>query len=194
MALGLDEKRLRVQWKAIDALNDSLKGFRVLKGIELDILDDGELDLPDSVLGDADYVVASLHYGASRNAADNTQRLVAAARHPHVDAIGHPTGRLLNRREAYPLDFEELLSACAGEGCLLELNGSPERMDLPDYLAMAAAERGILLVCSTDSHAVTHLRSMKYAVDIARRAGLRREDVANTRECRDFLTLLKHGR
>jgi DNA polymerase (family 10) len=194
MALGLDARRLREQWRAIDKLNTRLKRFRILKSIELDILDDGELDLPDDVLAEADYVVASLHYGASKDATENTGRLVGAAKHPHVDAIGHPTGRLLNKREAYPLDADELLAACAGEGCLLELNGSPERMDLPDHLAIAAAARGILLVCSTDSHAVQHLDYMRYAVDIARRAGLRREDVANTREVGEFRKLLKRGR
>jgi DNA polymerase (family 10) len=190
MALGLDAKRLRAQWRAIDAINGRLENFRVLKSIELDILDDGRLDLPDDVLADADYVVASLHYGASNDAAANTRRLVRAATHRHVDAIGHPTGRLLNRREAYPLDTDELLAACAAEGCMLELNGSPERMDLPDYLAAAAAERGIPLVCSTDSHAVHHLSYMRYAVDIARKAGLTKRQVANTRELPEFEQLL----
>ena len=103
------------------------------------VLRQGELDLPDDVLAEADYVGASLHYGASKREQDNTRRLVAAARHPHVDAIGHPTGRLLGRRDAYPLDAGELARACADTGCLLELNGSPERMDLPDALAQAAA-------------------------------------------------------
>ena len=194
MALGLDAERLRDQWRRIDALNARQKGFTVLKSIELDILDEGKLDLPNDVLSGADYVVASLHYGASNHAADNTRRLIRAAQHPQVDALGHPTGRLLNRRDPYPLDTDELLAACAGEGCLLELNGSPERMDLPDHLAIAAAERGILLVCSTDSHAVHHLAYMKYAVDIARRAGLNQEQVANTREVGEFRRVLKRGR
>jgi DNA polymerase (family 10) len=194
MAMGLDSKRLRQQWKTIDALNETLDRFTVLKGIELDILEGGKLDLPDGVLAEADYVVASLHYGASRNAADNTRRLVAAARHKQVDAIGHPTGRLLNRREPYPLDFDELFAACAGEGCLLELNGHPERLDLSDQLAAAAAEREVLLVCATDSHAVHNLRFMRYAVDLARRAGLTRKQVANTRDLSGFRKLLKRGR
>jgi DNA polymerase (family 10) len=180
MALGLDEERLREQWARIDELNAGLEGFTVLKSIELDILDEGELDLPDAVLAEADYVVASLHYNASDVEADNTRRLVTAARHPHVDAIGHPTGRLLGRREAYPLDFDALVEACAATGCLLELNGSPERMDLPDTQAAAAAQRGVRFVCSTDAHAVSHLDAMRYAVSIARRAGLTREQVVNT--------------
>ncbi|HWP37276.1 MAG TPA: DNA polymerase/3'-5' exonuclease PolX [Gemmatimonadales bacterium] len=194
MARGLDARQLREQWRAIDAINGRLRNFRVLKSIELDILDDGKLDLPDDVLAEADYVVASLHYGASSDAAVNTRRLVRAARHPYVDAIGHPTGRLLNKRDPYPLDTDELLAACAGEGCMLELNGSPERMDLPDYLAARAAERGILLVCSTDSHAVHHLEYMRYAVDIARKAGVTKRQVANTRELPEFERVLAKRR
>ncbi len=194
MALGLDQRRLREQWSEIDALNARLRGFVVLKSIELDILDEGELDLPDEILAEADYVVAAVHYGASKDAAENTRRLVAAARHPQVDAIGHPTGRLLNRRDAYPLDFDELAAACVGEGCLLELNGSPERMDLPDHLAMTAAARGARFVCSTDSHAVTHLDAMRYAVSIARRAGLTKEQVVNTRDLTGFRKAIKRGK
>ncbi len=194
MALGLDEKRLREQWARIDELNARLHGFTVLKSIELDILDDGALDLPDAVLAEADYVVASLHYGASKQEADNTRRLVAAARHPQVDAVGHPTGQLLGRREAYPLDFDELIAACMDTGCLLELNGSPERMDLPDHLAAAAAEKGVRFVCSTDAHAVSHLDAMRYAVSIARRAGLTRQQVANCGTLAELRKTLKRGR
>jgi DNA polymerase (family 10) len=193
MALGLDEKRLREQWARIDELNARLDGFTVLKSIELDILDDGELDLPDAVLAEADYVVASLHYGAGPREADNTERLVTAARHPQVDAIGHPTGRLLGRREAYPVDFDALVAACVDTGCLLELNGSPERMDLPDHLAAAAAGRGARFVCSTDAHAVSHLDAMRYAVSIARRAGLIAEQVANAGSLARFRKGLKRG-
>lgn len=194
MARGLDAKRLRAQWRAIDRLNATSRRFTILKGIELDILDGGQLDLPDDVLRDADYVVASLHYGASRDPAVNTKRLVAAARHPWVDAIGHPTGRLLNRRDPYPLDFDEFVAACVDEGCLIELNGSPNRMDFPDHLAMSAAERGARFVCGTDSHAVKHLADMGYAVALARRAGLERSQVANTRPLGAFKKLLKRAR
>ena len=193
MALGLNEDRLREQWARIDELNARLDGFTVLKSIELDILEGGELDLPDGVLAEADYVVASLHYGASKREADNTQRLVTAARHPHVDAIGHPTGRLLGRREPYPVDFDALVAACVDTGCLLELNGSPERMDLPDHLAAAAAARGVRFVCSTDAHAVSHLEAMRYAVSIARRAGLTAEQVVNCQPLPAFRKRLKRN-
>lgn len=193
MALGLDPARLRAQWARIDELNTGLHEFTVLKSIELDILDDGALDLPDDVLAEADYVVASLHYGASKVEAENTRCLVAAARHPLVDAIGHPTGQLLGRREAYPLDFDQLVAACRDTGCLLELNGSPERMDLPDHLAAAAAARGVRFVCSTDAHAASHLDAMRYAVGLARRAGFTKEQVLNTRALPEFRAGLKRA-
>ncbi len=181
MARGLDEKRLLDQWSSIDRFNESqAPGFRILKGIEVDILEDGTLDIPESTLAQADYVVASLHYGASEDPKVNTRRLVSAARSRSVDAIGHPTGRILNKREPYPLHVEELIDACAGEGCLLELNGSPSRMDLSDSVAIAAADKGVKFVCSTDSHAVAHLNYMRYAIDIARRAGLTAAQIVNT--------------
>jgi len=193
MARGLDAKRLRTQWRAIDRLNGSLRGITVLKSVELDILEEGRLDLPDDVLQDADYVVASLHYGASQDPATNTRRLVTAARHRWVDAIGHPTGRVLNRRPPYPIDADELVRACVDEGCLLELNGDPDRMDLPDHLAMAAGERGARFVCSTDAHAVLHLENMRYAVAIARRAGLEASQIVNTRTLAGLRKSLKRA-
>ncbi|GIW53337.1 MAG: DNA polymerase/3'-5' exonuclease PolX [Gemmatimonadales bacterium] len=193
MARGLDAERLRMQWREIDRINREAGGLILLKGVELDVLEDGELDLPDDVLAEADYVVASLHYGASRDPRENTRRLLRAVMHPLVDAIAHPTGRLLNRREPYPLDFEELARACAAEGCLLELNGSPERMDLPDHLAMAAAEEGVRFVLGTDSHAVSHLGYMSYAVAIARRAGLTKDRIVNCLDLEGLRRSLKRS-
>src|SRR5216683_2214127 len=111
-----------------------------------------KLDLSDDVLAEADYVVATMHYGITQIAKDLTRRLVGAAEHPFVDAIGHPTGRLVGKREPYPADFDALSRACAAAGCLLELNGHPERMDLPDTLAAAAKRHGARFVLSTDSH------------------------------------------
>ncbi len=193
MARGLDAERLRTQWREIDRLNQSSNGFTLLKGVELDLLENGELDLPDDVLAEADYVVASLHYGASRDPQENTRRLLRAVSHPLVDAIAHPTGRLLNRREPYPLDFDELARACAMEGCLLELNGSPERMDLPDHLVMAAAEQGVKFALGTDSHAVGHLGYMVYAVAIARRAGLTKDRIVNSLDLQGLRRSLKRS-
>jgi DNA polymerase (family 10) len=194
MARGLDPKRLREQWKTIDAWNATATGFVILKSVELDILESGKLDLPDDVLAEADYVVATMHYGITQSAKELTRRLVGAAEHPFVDAIGHPTGRLVGKREPYPADFDALSRACAAAGCLLELNGHPERMDLPDTLAAAAKRHGARFVLSTDSHQPGNLPFMKYAVDLARRAGLEAADIANTRPLPEFTAQLKRAR
>ena len=194
MARGFDSKRLREQWQAIDVWNATAKGFVILKSVELDILESGKLDLPDDVLAEADYVVATMHYGITQSAKELTRRLVGAAEHPFVDAIGHPTGRLVGKREPYPADFDALSRACAAAGCLLELNGHPERMDLPDTLAAAAKRHGARFVLSTDSHQPGNLPFMKYAVDLARRAGLEAADIANTRPLPEFTAQLKRAR
>lgn len=193
MALGLDAKRLRVQWKEIDVWNASVPDFTILKSIELDILENGKLDLPDDVLREADYVVASIHYGMKQKEQELTRRVIGAIRHPFVDAIGHPTGRLVGKRESYPLAFDAVAQAAADHGCLLELNGHPERMDLPDTLAAAAKTRGVRFVLSTDSHHPNNLGFMRYAVDLARRAGLEARDIANTRPLVEFRKQLKRA-
>ena len=201
MAHGLDAKRLREQWRGIDERNGANPGggggrggrFTILKSIELDILETGKLDLPDDVLAEADYVVATIHYGTNQPKEELTRRLVGAAEHRWIDAIGHPTGRLLGKREPYPLDFDALCRACAGAGCLLELNGHPERMDLPDTLAAAAQRQGVRFVLSTDSHQPNNLVFMKYAVDLARRAGLEARDILNTRPLEEFRKGLKRA-
>jgi DNA polymerase (family 10) len=193
MALGLDPKRLREQWKAIDAWNAAARGFTILKSVEMDILESGDLDLPDDVLAEADYVVATIHYGITQPERELTRRLVGAAQHRWVDAIGHPTGRILGKREPYPLDFDAVASACARAGCLLELNGHPERMDLPDTLAAAAKQHGARFVLSTDSHQPGNLSFMRYAVDLARRGGLEAADILNTRPLAEFRKGLKRA-
>ena len=193
MALGLDAKRLREQWKAIDAWNASSRGFTILRSVELDILENGKLDLPDDVLADADYVVATIHYGLNQGEKELTRRLVGAAEHPWVDAIGHPTGRLVGKREPYAFDFDALCRSCAATGCLLELNGHPERMDLPDTLAAAGKQHGVRFVLSTDSHQPGNLPFMKYAVYLARRAGLEAADILNTRPLAEFRAGLKRA-
>ncbi|HTD70901.1 MAG TPA: DNA polymerase/3'-5' exonuclease PolX [Gemmatimonadales bacterium] len=194
MALGLDAKRLREQWKAVDAWNAKSRGFTILKSVELDILENGKLDLPDDVLAEADYVVATIHYGINQSEQELTRRLVGAAEHAWVDAIGHPTGRLVGKREPYPFDFDALCRACAATGCLLELNGHPERMDLPDTLAAAGKQHGVRFVLSTDSHQPGNLPFMKYAVYLARRAGLEAGDILNTRPLAEFRKGLKRAK
>lgn len=180
MARGLDEKRLRRQWKEVDQLNDELDDLLVLKGVECDVLEKGGMDLPDDVLAEADWVVASLHYGQNQPRAQIMARLLEAIEHPHVSIIGHPTGRLINRREPYDVDIEQIIVAAAEQGKLLELNANPARLDLNDVHLAAASRHHVPVVISTDAHSVAGLDVMRYGVLQARRAGLTRNDVANT--------------
>jgi DNA polymerase (family 10) len=182
MARGLDPSRLRQQWREIDELNRQLgRGFRVLKGVECDILEKGGLDLPDDVLAEADWVLASIHYGQKQSRQQITERIIEALEHPHVSAIAHPTGRLLNRREAYPLDLDAIWKVAAQRHKMLELNANPARLDLNDVQCATAKEYGIPIVINTDAHSTEGLGVMRYGVLQARRGGLTRHDVANTR-------------
>lgn len=199
MAHGLDETRLRRQWDRIDALNESLAAgdgpaIVVLKGIEVDILEKGGLDLPDRVLADADWVVASLHYGQSQPRDTITRRILEAVRHPSVSVIGHPTGRLINRRPAYDVDMEAVIEAAAEAGTFLEINAHPSRLDLDDHLAAAACRAGVRVVVSTDAHSVRGLGVMRCGILQARRAGLGPVDVVNTLPWSGFRTLLRGAR
>jgi DNA polymerase (family X) len=191
MARGLNPERVLKQWKEIDAVNKKLKNFTVLKGIEVDILEKGGLDLPDDVLAEADWVVASVHYGQKQSRDEITKRIVDALKNPNVSAIAHPTGRLLNRRERYEVDLEAVMRTAREEGKILELNANPSRLDLDDVDCAAAKSRGIPIVISTDAHATTELAQMRYGVLQARRAGLTKADVANTRSWAELKKLLK---
>jgi len=192
---GQSPAELRAQWKEIDRLNERLRGgtIRVLKSVEMDILESGKLDLPDDVLAEADYVVATIHYGLKQSEKQLTDRLLRAIEHPWVDAIGHPTGRIVPVRPSYPLDFDVVAKAAANAKCLLEINGS-ERLDLPDTLAAAAKAHGVRFVLSTDAHNQRELGFMRFAVAVARRAGLTAADILNTRPAADFLKGLRHSR
>ena len=181
MANGLDAKRLQAEWMEIDRLQADYDDLLILKGIECDILEKGGLDLPDDILADADWVIASLHYGQQQPAEQINARLLEAVAHPHVDIIAHPTGRLINRREPYAVDIEQLLKAAAQHGKMLEINANPARLDLDDVHAAAARRYGIPLVISTDAHSTDGLDVMRFGVLQARRAGLTAADVANTR-------------
>ena len=188
MAKGLDAKRLRQHWKAIDKLAGRVKGITLLKGVELDILEDGRLDLLDDVLAEADWVVASIHYGQDQPREKITRRLLNAIKCPHVHAIGHPTGRLIGKRKGYDVDLGVVFRAAADYGCLLELNSQPDRLDLDDTALMAAKERGVGIVVNTDAQSVEELELGVYQ---ARRAGLEARDMANTRTLAQLRKLLK---
>ncbi len=190
---GQTPAEIRAQWKAIDRLNQEMRGFRVLKSVEMDILENGKLDLPDDLLAEADYVVATIHYGLKQSERQLTDRLLAAIESRWVDAIGHPTGRIVPERPSYPLDFDVVAKAAANAKCLLEINGS-ERLDLPDTLAAAAKGHGVRFVLSTDAHNTRELGFMKFAVAVARRAGLEAGDIANTRPLPEFLKGLRRSR
>lgn len=194
MAGGLDADRLRAQWEEIDQWNERLgDDFRVLKGIECDILEQGGMDLADDVLAEADWVLASIHYGQNQSRRQLTDRLVGAVENPHVCAIAHPTGRLLNRRPAYDVDLETVFAAARENRKLMELNANPRRLDLHDIHCARARELGVPIVINTDAHSVAALGQMRYGVLQARRGGLTRADVANTRTWKQLQRLLPRG-
>lgn len=194
MANGLNADRLRKHWDHIEAVAAKKKGVTVLKGIEVDILEGGGLDLDDDVLSEADWVVASIHYGQNQPRERITARIVEALENPHVDAIAHPTGRLINKRKAYEVDLEAVFEAAARHKKFLELNANPHRLDLDDVACAAAKRRGIPIVISTDAHSTIGLHCMRYGILQARRAGLTKHDVVNTRPWRDVRKLLANHR
>ncbi len=163
----------------------------ILKGIECDILETGGMDLPDDVLAEADWVIASLHYGQKQPRQKIMSRLLGAVEHPSVSIIAHPTGRIINRRESYDLDVAELIAAAAENGKLLELNANPARLDLDDVHCAMAKRAGVPIVISSDAHATTGLDVLRYGVLQARRAGLTAADVANTRTWAELEKLLR---
>ncbi len=181
MAGGLDDDQLLRQWEEVDRINESLKDFHLLKGIEVDILEGGGLDLDDEVLAQGDWIVASVHYGQNQSRERITQRVVEALENPHVCAIGHPTGRLINRRKAYEIDMEAVFQAAADNGKCLELNAHPKRLDLDDLACASAKRYGVPVVISTDAHIIDGLKALRYGILQARRGGLTKDDVANTR-------------
>ena len=191
MANGLDERRLLQHWEEIRAVNDSIEGIEILCGIECDILEDATLDLADEVLAEADWVIAVLHYGLRQPHDQIMQRLLNAVRNPHVDIIGHCTGRIIGRRDGADMNMMDVLRAAADHGVMMEINAHPSRLDLSEIHAAAAAELGIPIVISTDAHSTEGFDVMQYGVDQARRAGLTAEGVANTRDLQEFRSLLR---
>jgi DNA polymerase (family X) len=172
---------LRRQIERVAKLNEELEGIRLLAGSEVNVLPDGSLDYGDELLAELDWVVASLHTSFRMPEREMTDRMVAAIEHPLVDAIGHPTGRMLGRRESYSLDLGRVIEAAARTGTFLEINANPNRRDLPDVEARAASEAGVKLVVDSDAHGVGTLRNLRFGIATARRAWLTRDQVANTR-------------
>jgi DNA polymerase (family 10) len=187
-ARGLDQRRILDQGREIDALNRRLRGIRVLKGVEADILADGSLDFPDALLAGLDFVVAAVHSGFKRNV---TERMVKALANPHVRTVAHPTGRLISGREGYDVDIDRVIEAAAKHGKALELNAYPDRLDLDEHNLKKARERGVRVTLGTDTHFAEGFRMMRFGVGIARRAWLERKDVLNSL---DAEALLGRGR
>jgi DNA polymerase (family 10) len=190
-ARRLREGRLEQQAAEIAALNKRFSKLTILSGVEVDIRADGSLDMSDEDLSARDWVMASIHSGFDQSRERLTGRLAAAMENPHVDCIGHPTGRKINRRAPYDLDFEAVVARAAESGTFLEINAQPDRLDLSDTNARAAAEAGVGIVVSTDAHRTWELANLELGVAQARRAWLGREQVVNTRPWPEIRAMLK---
>jgi DNA polymerase (family X) len=186
--------QLRAQIELIHELNEGHKGFTLLAGSEVNVLPDGSLDYADELLEQLDWMVASLHSSFRVGEREQTDRMVAAMEHPLVDAIGHPTGRLIGRREPYALDIERVVEAAVRTGTFLEINANPNRRDLSDPYARLAGESGAMLVIDADAHGVDTLANTRYGVATARRAWLTAQQVANTRPWPELDKLRKRSR
>jgi DNA polymerase (family 10) len=189
MAFGLDDQRALEHIHKIRAAK--VPGIKIFAGIEVDILADGELDLSDSVLQQMDVVIASVHSHFNREPRQMTQRLLRAVANPHVSILGHPTGRILLRRDAYEFDMDAVLKAAAKHHVAMELNSYPDRLDLSDRHLRMAKDRGVKIVINTDSHHTSHLEKIKYGVLQARRAWLTKVDVLNTLPAEKFAKAMK---
>ena len=191
---GLDETRVRAQWREIDALNSELEDFRILKGIESDILSDGSLDYDDEFLAEFDFVVASIHSSFGMPEAQQTARLVRAVSNPFTTILGHPTGRLLLRRPPYKFDHQAVLEAATQHKTIIEINASPYRLDLDWREVLNARASGLKFAINTDAHRVGGFDDLEYGIKIARKAALETSMVVNTLEMQDFLNLARAKR
>jgi DNA polymerase (family X) len=191
MAGGLDAGGVEEQLEKIAAAGEKVDGIRILSGIEVDILEDGSLDLPDDVLEKLDVVIGSIHYNRNLSEKKMTERLVGAIEYPLLGIVGHPTGRMIGKREPYAFDFEEVFKAAARHGVVMEINANPERLDLGDTATRAAKQHGVAVSVSTDAHSPGGLQNMRYGVDTARRGWIEAKDVVNTRSVKDLLKALR---
>jgi len=193
LAHGLDPRRLELQIDEIDRLNAELTGIRVLKGIEVDILADGTLDLPDSVLAHLDLVVGAVHSDFQLSRERQTERILKAFEHPHFHILAHPTGRLIERREPYDVDMLRIIRKAKERGRFLELNAHPERLDLLDTHCRMAKDEGVLVCISSDAHSALDFEHLRYGIGQARRGWLEKADVLNTRPLAELQRLLRRA-
>ncbi|MGM0689062.1 MAG: DNA polymerase/3'-5' exonuclease PolX [Bacillota bacterium] len=180
VARGLDIKRLRKQMEEIDSLQDKFKDIRILKSIEVDILKDGSLDLPDDILKELDLTVCSVHYNLSLSREKQTERILKAMDNPYMNILGHPSGRMINKREPLELDMEKIMQAAAERNICFEINSDPARLDLNDVYCKLGKDIGIKMVISTDAHSVENLDLIRFGISQARRGWLEKDDVLNT--------------
>jgi DNA polymerase (family 10) len=192
-ANGLTDERALAHIEKIRSVGKKMKGIRIFAGIEVDILTDGSLDLSDSVLEQMDIVIASVHSQFNQDRATMTERLLKAISNPNTSLIGHPTGRLLLRRDAYQFDLDAVLKAAAKHKVAMELNSYPDRLDLSDVHLRMAKQHGVKIVINTDSHHTSHMEKLRYGVTQARRAWLAKEDVLNTMPAEAFARAMKHA-
>jgi DNA polymerase (family 10) len=191
MSHGLDPAKVAKQIREIDKINKTFNNFTILKGIEVDILKDGMLDLPDATLAQLDVVVASVHSFFDLRPDDQTERIIRAMQNRQVSILGHPTGRLIGMREPYEIDMDRVTSAARELNCALEINAEPDRLDLNDLHAHMAKSKGVKLAISTDAHSVNAFQYMRFGIDQARRGWLTAKDVVNTRPLSELMTLLR---
>jgi DNA polymerase (family 10) len=191
MAMGMDEARTIAFAERVRRLDHQALGIRVFSGIECDVMRDGRMDLDNDALAALDWVVASVHSYMNLTPEEMTDRYLAAIENPYVRAIGHPTGRQLLHRDGFPFDFERVAAAAARRGIALEINASPERLDLGDAMIRSAKALGCRFVVSTDAHHPKHLHNMRYGVSMARRGWLTREDLVNTQSADGFAAWLQ---
>jgi DNA polymerase (family 10) len=194
MTGGSDEKKLRQQMKAIDALNRQLTGITVLKGAEVNITKDGTLDIDDATLAQLDVVGVAVHSHFNLPRAEQTRRIIRAMENPHADILFHPTGRVLQKREPYDIDIDAVIAAAKRTGTVLEVDAYPERLDLKDEHVRKAVAAGVKLAIDTDAHSVNHLHYLHFGIATARRGWAEKTDVVNTKPLKGFLASLKGDR
>ncbi len=191
VAKGMDEKRLRKQLEEIDALNEKLQDITILKSIEVDILEDGTLDLPDRVLNELDFTVCAVHYKFNLSRKKQTERIIRAMDNPLFTILAHPSGRLISEREAYEIDMERIIREAKARGIHLEVNAQPARLDLNDVYCKAAKEMGLKFSIATDTHSTAGFSNMRFGIYQARRGWLEASDVINTRKLAELRKILK---
>jgi DNA polymerase (family 10) len=191
VAGGMDEKELAKHLKAIEKANAKVGGIEILKGVEVDILADGSLDLEDWVLAECDVVLASIHSRFSMPEEEMTERIIKGIGNQNVNILGHPTGRLILERPAYQVNLKRVFEAAREVGVVMEINAHPDRLDLNDVNARMAKDMGLKIAINTDAHAATQLELMRFGVYTARRAWLEKKDVINTYPLKKFLKALR---